>query len=253
MAFTKITDDELEKVGVTTLEDTPALEPDEMKAKFEETAKKLLAPRFNKLVEELQDVTGAKSLGASAPEGFTGSTVQDVMNSIGGSEKRHEEKQDNPHSVTATQVGAYTKQEADEAIRNAVDEAVLDTGAGDMARSVYDPKRYSSDVYAANTHLYRATLKKDGWIGDGPYIQTAVLTSLTGGPSVSAASVLMTAAMCEQTENEETNERLQEVLALLNMGYTVLGTNSVKVSVFEKPEIEIDVFWQIKQSLTPGI
>lgn len=253
MAFTKIKDEELEKVGVTTLEDTPALEPDEMKAKFEETAKELLAPKFNKLVEELQDAKGAKSLGANAPEGFTGGTVQDVMESIGGAEKKHEEKRDNPHSVTAQQVGAYTKKEADEAIRNAVDGAIVDVGAGDMARAIYDPNRYRSDVFASGAHLYRATLRKDGWSGEGLYTQTALLTSLTGGPPVNATSILMTAAMCEQTEDEETNESLQEVLSILNMGYTVLGTNSVKVCVFERPTIELDVFWQIKQRLIPGI
>ena len=50
MAFEKITDSELESVGVELLDDVPGLSPSAMKAKFEETAKKLLAPKFNKLV-----------------------------------------------------------------------------------------------------------------------------------------------------------------------------------------------------------
>ncbi len=53
MGFEKITDSELESVGVEQLDHVPGLSPSAMKAKFEETAKKLLAPKFNKLVKAL--------------------------------------------------------------------------------------------------------------------------------------------------------------------------------------------------------
>lgn len=56
MAFEKITDSELESVGVELLDDVPGLSPGAMKAKFEETAKKLLAPKINKLIEALDDM-----------------------------------------------------------------------------------------------------------------------------------------------------------------------------------------------------
>ena len=53
MAFEKISDSELESVGVELLEVVPGLSPSAMKAKFEESAKKMLAPKFNKLVEAM--------------------------------------------------------------------------------------------------------------------------------------------------------------------------------------------------------
>lgn len=53
MAFNRITDDEVNAVGVERLEDRPALSAAQLKAKFEETAKKLLVPKFNALVDWL--------------------------------------------------------------------------------------------------------------------------------------------------------------------------------------------------------
>lgn len=53
MAFNRITDDEVNAVGVENLEDRPALSASQLKAKFEETAKRLLVPKFNALVDWL--------------------------------------------------------------------------------------------------------------------------------------------------------------------------------------------------------
>lgn len=53
MAFERISEEELASVGVEMLDDLPSLEPDAMKAKFEETAKKLIAPKINKIVDGL--------------------------------------------------------------------------------------------------------------------------------------------------------------------------------------------------------
>ena len=69
MAFAKITEEELAAVGVEQLDDRPVMASAAMKAKFEETAKRLLAPKFNALVEALNAATGAENLGAQAPEG----------------------------------------------------------------------------------------------------------------------------------------------------------------------------------------
>lgn len=53
MAFERISEEELASVGVEMLDDVPSLEPGAMKAKFEETAKKLIAPKVNKLIDGL--------------------------------------------------------------------------------------------------------------------------------------------------------------------------------------------------------
>ena len=71
MAFEKITDSELESVGVELLDDVPGLSPGAMKAKFEETAKKLLAPKINKLIDALDDIFARFGVYAARVKGYT--------------------------------------------------------------------------------------------------------------------------------------------------------------------------------------
>lgn len=56
MTFEKISEEELAGVGVEMLDDQPALQPSEMKKKFEETAKQLLAPKINKIADDLNEL-----------------------------------------------------------------------------------------------------------------------------------------------------------------------------------------------------
>lgn len=148
MAFERISEEELASVGVEMLDDVPSLEPGAMKAKFEQTAKKLIAPKFNKLAEQLEAETGAGSIGAQIPDGLpedTAKTVQEVLIALMIYVQAHEEKQDNPHNVNAEQVGAYTKAQTDKAIGD----KVVEIGAGDMSMSVYDPGMLKKPIYPA--------------------------------------------------------------------------------------------------------
>ena len=128
----------------------------------------------------------------------------------------------------------------------------LNAGTEAMMRTEYDPTNHGGDIFAAMTHLYKATLLADNWTsaGSGQYQQTAALTPLTGGPAVTSDSVLTSAVMCEQTTVQETNETLQEVLGIINGGNTVLGANQVTVTVFEVPEADVEAIWQIKQGVS---
>lgn len=142
MAFEKISEEELSSVGVELLDDKPAFPANEVKQKFEETAKKLLAPKFNALVDALQAATAAASLGAKAPDGLDGSTVQDLLNALKAFVDAHLKDKGNPHNVTAAQTGAYTRAETDQAISN----KVVAIGSGDMAQAVYDPGHLGVDA-----------------------------------------------------------------------------------------------------------
>ena len=75
MAFTKITDADLQNKGVIGLPDTPGLSTTEMQEKFDEIALDVLAPKHNGLVDELNDSTAAGNMGALNTQG-TASTVQ---------------------------------------------------------------------------------------------------------------------------------------------------------------------------------
>ena len=81
MAFTKITSADLNSRGATTLPNQPAISANALKQEFDAPAKEVVAPKVNKLIDDLES-NGASSIGATAPTGQTGNTVQAVINSM---------------------------------------------------------------------------------------------------------------------------------------------------------------------------
>lgn len=95
---------------------------------------------------------------------------------------------------------------------------------------------------------YSAMFKVDSWEGDGPYTQTATLTSRDGGPDVTENSIFMPGVSCEKTTSSETNEILQDNLTLFQFGYsTISETNQIKATLFDKPTSDIEVIWTLKE------
>lgn len=82
MAFTKITNADLDSRGATTLPNVPTISAWDLKQEFDAPAKVIVAPAVNNLIDELGADTAATSLGATAPTGRTGATVQAVINDI---------------------------------------------------------------------------------------------------------------------------------------------------------------------------
>jgi hypothetical protein len=82
MAFTKITNVELNSRGATTLPNVPTIGATALKQEFDAPAKQVVAPKFNNLIDELQASTASADLGASAPTGRSGTSVQGVLNSL---------------------------------------------------------------------------------------------------------------------------------------------------------------------------
>lgn len=285
MAFAKISEQELGAVGVELLDDQPEMQPDAMKAKFEETAKQLLAPKHNTLVEQLEAETAAASLGAAVPTGLSGQTtktVQAVLAALMAYIQAHEQKDDNPHEVTAAQTGAYTKAETD----SAINAKITQIGAGDMAKATYDPQNKAMDVYAyadaaaagkmakstydpqnknkdifktidAVAAKYTATLLLDGWVdateeevSDGyPYAQEATLTAMTpGAPTVTEASIFLGGCTRTPVGVAETDHILDEALNLINgKGITKsLNGGKIRTIVEEKPTADVALEWEIR-------
>ncbi len=129
MAFTKITDGDLKDKGVMGLPDTPGLSTSEMQAKFEQTAREVIVPKFNQLVDDLSNPSAASQIGANGKN----RTVQG-----------HIENLENPHNVTAAQVGAYTKDQTEKAISDRISQI----GSADMTQAVYDPNHRQQDIFA---------------------------------------------------------------------------------------------------------
>ena len=129
MAFTKITDEDLQNKGVIGLPDTPGLSTSEMQAKFEQTAREVIVPMFNQLVDELLGPSAASQIGTKGKN----RTVQGHIDNL-----------ENPHNVTAEQVGAYTKDQTEKAISDRISQI----GSADMTQAVYDPTHKQRDIFA---------------------------------------------------------------------------------------------------------
>ncbi|MDD7737747.1 MAG: hypothetical protein PUJ34_06675 [Subdoligranulum sp.] len=129
MAFTKITDEDLLNKGVIGLPDTPGLSTSEMQAKFEQTAREVIIPMFNQLVDDLSNPSAASQIGANGKN----RTVQGHIDNL-----------ENPHNVTAAQVGAYTKSQTDAAISDRISQI----GSADMTQAMYDPTGKQQDIFA---------------------------------------------------------------------------------------------------------
>lgn len=129
MAFTKITGEDLQNKGVMGLPDTPGLSTSEMQAKFEQIAREVLVPKFNQLVDELLDPSAASQIGAKGKN----RTAQGHIDNL-----------ENPHNVTAEQVGAYTKDQTEKAISDRISQI----GSADMTQAVYDPTHRQRDIFA---------------------------------------------------------------------------------------------------------
>ena len=129
MAFTKITDGDLKDKGVIGLPDTPGLSTSEMQAKFEQITREVIVPKFNQLVDELLDPSAASQIGTKGKN----RTVQGHIDNL-----------ENPHNVTAAQVGAYTKDQTEKAISDRISQI----GSADMTQAVYDPTHRQRDIFA---------------------------------------------------------------------------------------------------------
>ena len=106
----------------------------------------------------------------------------------------------------------------------------------------------ASARYAADGFLYKATLTVAAWTSTtvnsaAVYTQTVTPTKVNGGPTITA-QMQFEGPMCRQTNNTDTNEKLLEVLNIINKGCTVTGAGTVTVTVSEKPTSDIDAYWR---------
>lgn len=94
MALTKITTSDLANKGVIGLPDVPGLSTSNMQFKLEETARDVIIPKHNGLIDELEENTGASNIGATAPTGLTGTNVQALIDDL------NLKKENNPSSLS---------------------------------------------------------------------------------------------------------------------------------------------------------
>lgn len=254
MPFTKIVPADLQGKGVIGQPAVPGLSVTEMQESVEQIVREVAIPAVNRLVDELGATTAAGNIGAVVPDGLSAEpTVQDVVSAIheaansgkdevAGDLEQHKSNTSNPHAVTAAQTGAYTKEETEAAI----DAKVVQIGAADMAKSVYDPTHQERDIFsaisvvqaaaqAATSRTYTAVLPASGWTGSASagYTQTVSCEGMT-------ADVVTLPPAIQPTGVRGTDIAQREALGYISMVETMAG--QVKATCWEdKPTVDLTV------------
>ena len=165
MALKKIEQSDLANKGVIGLPDTPALSTSDMQKKFEETARDVVIPHFNKLVDTLESPTGASNIGVPTPQGYEANpNVQAVLDAIAktSNENKADRHSHSNKSVLDTITDLIKKgydrlvtlfegiKNVSNTVTNSTEEiptskAIVDyvkeLGGGDMLRSEYDTNK----------------------------------------------------------------------------------------------------------------
>ena len=86
MAFTKIKNSDFNDTGALNMPNRPSetISAQNIKKMFDAPAKEVITPAFNQLIDDLEDTTAAASIGAVAPVGARGNTVQAILNGVYG-------------------------------------------------------------------------------------------------------------------------------------------------------------------------
>lgn len=242
MAFTRITDADLKDKGVMGQPDVPGLTAAEMQASMEQIVREVAIPGVNRLAGELEAKTGAENIGMERPAGVS----EEIPANVQKITVAHIESRENPHGVTAAQVGAYSRQETDAAIGN----KVVEIGAGDMAKAVYatngepgvvdkaaDSKKLGGQppaFYASRT--YTAVLPAEGWKGSAEegYVQTVPCEGIT-------EDVVTIQPMIQPSGVREADLAAREALGYISMVNTMDG--QVMVTCWEdRPTVDLTIY-----------
>lgn len=204
MAFDRITDGDLLGKGNIGRPDTPGVDTAEMQRILDELPREVIVPALNRLADQLEDPGAAASLGAAPPAGLPEGTPATVQGALEALNTRAEEgfagaasalaahtgRTDNPHAVTAAQTGAYTRAETDAAIG----QRVVEIGAGDMAKSVYDPQDGRIDV-TVQTYVHTKSGTVHNFAGSGANGRAKLTADVAAGDTFTVNGAPVTAYM----------------------------------------------------------
>ena len=234
MKLERITQEMMRGKGSVGRPDTPGVSTAEMQRILDELPREVLAPAMNRLADQLESPQAAAALGAVLPDGSP-VTVQQAL----AAARIHEKDQQNPHAVTAAQVGAYTKQQTDDAI----DAKVQKIGSADMNKAEYggsapgvvrDADRLGGQLPAhytpaENVQLFRCTFLLDGWQkSGGTWTQTADCPGMRAAFDTEAPFVQLTGV-------QETDDSLRSALNQLSGGWLQTLDGQVRATLREEP------------------
>lgn len=156
MAFNKITDQDTAGLGVTGLADVPGLSTEDMQEQFDEFPRYLVT-RLNQLIDELMAEAAAEFIGSK--DGNVQADIDTLKAQVAAKVEESafealnaevQKKANAADVIVKNSTEPYTPTDQyDPATKGYVDGKLVEIGAGDMAKSVYDPTGRGSDIFAA--------------------------------------------------------------------------------------------------------
>lgn len=102
--------------------------------------------------------------------------------------------------------------------------------------------------------LYKATFDIDSWTpGSGNVTQTTTLVPVDGGPPVTSGSTLLACIGTDSTLPAETKEAMSGPAKDIAGAAKTLDDNTITVTLDSAPDVDVEIFFSIKQGVTPAV
>lgn len=97
--------------------------------------------------------------------------------------------------------------------------------------------------------LYKATFRVNSWSGyTGNYYQTAYVTAMDGGPSITSSSVMVSGLFCDDTVQGEAQTELLEAASIVDKGTKTFGSNTITCTLTgDKPTADAEVYFMARK------
>lgn len=97
--------------------------------------------------------------------------------------------------------------------------------------------------------LYKATFRVNSWSGyTGNYYQTAYVTAMDGGPSITSSSVMVSGLFCDDTVQGAAQDELLEAASIVDKGTKTFGSNTITCTLTgDKPTADAEVYFMARK------
>ena len=182
----KVTDSDYMGKDVVSLETRPQMSAAALQAAFDRLVKEVIVPKLNALIDALAGTGGADEIGKRVA-GMSGANVGSLLAELNTAKAPVASPAftgvptaPTPETLTNTAQVATTA-----FVQAVLAQAIFDTGAADMLRSVYDPNLKATDVFAyadaaAKPAELPVELAANAWTeqSDGSYRQSVSVAGL---------------------------------------------------------------------------
>lgn len=169
---------------IASLDDEPELSATELKSRFDALVKEVVATKLNAIIDLLAGNLGANEIGKTVTD-MAGTNVGALIAELNTSKASTVAPSFTGNATAVTQLAADSsaKIATTEFVHDVANALVVEAGAADMTKAVYDTANKAQDIFTysetAGRTTYTASLTVAGWTSsNGVYTQTVTVTGL---------------------------------------------------------------------------